>query len=140
MTLFEVLRKFHFVTLSKICLRLCPSAHLRINLRINWIISRIPRGISKIIFVQGSYESLAMLNGKTIVVLDIIWSAVYSLKTADQIIPRTTMGKTRQGLFYNDSIYMDRQKFWPQVSICRWCSSIIFVNALKSICMYPFYD
>ena len=29
------------------------------------IISGIPRGISKLIFVQGSYESLAMPNGKT---------------------------------------------------------------------------
>ena len=65
MTLFEVLWKCDLVTLSKICLRLCPSAYLSINLRINRIISRIPRRISKIIFVQGSYESLAMLNGKT---------------------------------------------------------------------------
>ena len=37
---------------------------IRINLGIKWIISRIPRGISKIIFVQGSYESLVMLDGK----------------------------------------------------------------------------
>ena len=53
------------MTLSKICLRLCPSAYLSINLGIKWIISRIPRGISKIIFVQVSYESLAILDGKT---------------------------------------------------------------------------
>ena len=53
------------MTLSKICPRLHPSAYLSINLRINWIISRIPCRISKIIFVQGSYESLAMPNGKT---------------------------------------------------------------------------
>jgi hypothetical protein len=32
--------------------------------RINWIISRIPHRISKIIFVYGSYEFLAMLEGK----------------------------------------------------------------------------
>ena len=38
---------------------------LSMNMRINWIISRIPCGISKTIFVQGSYESLAMPNGKT---------------------------------------------------------------------------
>ena len=54
MTLFEVLWKCDLVTLSKICLRLRPCAYLSINLGINWIISRIPRGISKIIFVQGS--------------------------------------------------------------------------------------
>jgi hypothetical protein len=33
--------------------------------RIDWIISRIPHRISKIIFVYGSYEFLAMLEGKT---------------------------------------------------------------------------
>ena len=38
--------------------------YLSINLGINWIISRIPRGISNILFVQGSYESLAMLDSK----------------------------------------------------------------------------
>ena len=59
MTLSEVLWKCGLVTLFKICLRLRPSAYLSINLRKNWIISRIPRGISKIILVQGSYESLA---------------------------------------------------------------------------------
>ena len=32
--------------------------------RINWIISRIPHRISKIIFVYGSYEFLAVLEGK----------------------------------------------------------------------------
>jgi hypothetical protein len=53
------------VILSKNSLRLGPSAYLSRNLRINWIISRIPCRISKIIFVQGSYESLAMLNSKT---------------------------------------------------------------------------
>ena len=42
-----------------------PSAYLSIYLRIDWIMSRIPCGISEIIFVQGSYESLAMLDGKT---------------------------------------------------------------------------
>ena len=33
-------------------------------LRMNWTISRIPCWISKNIFVLGSYESLAMLEGK----------------------------------------------------------------------------
>ena len=47
MTLFEVPWKCDLVTLSKICLRLRPSAYLSINLRMNWIISRIPWGISK---------------------------------------------------------------------------------------------
>ena len=65
LTLFEVLWKCDLVTLSKICLRLCPSAYLSINLGINLIISRIPWGISKILFVLGSYESLAMRDGKT---------------------------------------------------------------------------
>ena len=37
-------------------------SYLSINLRIDWIIWI---WISKIIFVQGSYESLAMLDGKT---------------------------------------------------------------------------
>ena len=32
--------------------------------RMNWIISRIPQMISKILFVYGSYEFLAMLKGK----------------------------------------------------------------------------
>ena len=32
--------------------------------RINWIISTIPHRISKILFVYGSYEFLAMLEGK----------------------------------------------------------------------------
>ena len=35
-----------------------------LTLRINWIISRILHWISKIIFVYGSYEFLAMLEGK----------------------------------------------------------------------------
>ena len=65
MTLFEVLLKCDLVILSKICLKLRPSAYLSIILGLKWIISRIPHGISKIIFVQGSYESLAMPNGKT---------------------------------------------------------------------------
>ena len=37
MTLFEVFWKCDLVTLSKICLRLHPSAYVSINLRINWI-------------------------------------------------------------------------------------------------------
>ena len=41
----------HFVTLSRICLRLRPSAYLSLNLGTNLIISRIPQRISKIIFV-----------------------------------------------------------------------------------------
>ena len=65
MTLFEVLWKSDLVILSKICLRLRPGAYLSINLGIKWIISRIPCRISKIIFVQGFYESLPILDGKT---------------------------------------------------------------------------
>ena len=64
MTLFEMLWKCGLVTLSKICLRLRPNAYLSINLRINWIISRIPRWILKILFVLGFYEALAKPNGK----------------------------------------------------------------------------
>jgi hypothetical protein len=52
MTSFEVLSKCHYLTFSKKCLR------------INWIISRIPHRISKILFVYGSYEFLAMLEGR----------------------------------------------------------------------------
>jgi hypothetical protein len=51
--------------LSKKCLRLCPAPSKSLSERINRVISRFPRWISKIIFVYGSYESLAMLEGKT---------------------------------------------------------------------------
>jgi len=61
MTSFEVLLKCHSLTLSKKCLRLRPNA---LSERINWIISTIPHRISKILFVYGSYEFLAMLEGK----------------------------------------------------------------------------
>ena len=47
-TSFEVLLKCQFMTFSK---------------GINWIISRIPYRISKILFVYGYYEFLAMLEG-----------------------------------------------------------------------------
>ena len=63
-TSFEVLLKCHSLTLSKKCLRLCPAPSKCFSERINWIISRIPRRILKNMFVQGSYESLAMLEGK----------------------------------------------------------------------------
>ena len=64
MTSFEVLLKCHSLTLSKKCLRLHPALSKCLSERINWIISRIPHRISKIIFVQGLYASLAMLEGK----------------------------------------------------------------------------
>ena len=65
MTSFQVLLQCHSLTLSKKCLRLRLAPSKCLSERINWIISRIPRWISKNIFVQGSYESLAMLEGKT---------------------------------------------------------------------------
>ena len=64
MTSFEVLLKCHSLTLSKKCLRLRPAPSKCLSERINWIISTIPHRISKIIFVYGSYEFLAMLEGK----------------------------------------------------------------------------
>merc|ERR1711940_502267 len=64
MTSFEVLLKCHSLTLSKKCLRLCPAPSKCLSERINWIISTIPHRISKILFVYGSYEFLAMLEGK----------------------------------------------------------------------------
>jgi len=64
MTSFEVLLKCHSLTLSKKCLRLRPALSMCLSERINWIISRIPHRISKILFVYGSYEFLAMLEGK----------------------------------------------------------------------------
>jgi hypothetical protein len=65
MTLFEAIWKCHSLTLSKICIRLRPAPSKCLSERINWIISRISCWISKILFVYGSYESLAMLEGKT---------------------------------------------------------------------------
>ena len=65
MTLFEVLLKCHSLTLSKKCLRLRPALSMCLSERINWIISTIPHRISKILFVYGSYDFLAMLEGKT---------------------------------------------------------------------------
>ena len=55
-------KKCHSLTLSKQCLRPAPSKCL--SERINWIISTIPHRISKILFVYGSYQFLAMLEGK----------------------------------------------------------------------------
>ena len=63
MTSFEVLLKCHSLTLSKKCLKLCPALSMCLSDRINWIISRIPHRISKILFVYGYYEFLAMLEG-----------------------------------------------------------------------------
>ena len=45
---------------------------------INWIISRIPCWIWKILFVLGSYEFLAMLEGK-------IWKCPFSRVQSDEI-------------------------------------------------------
>ena len=64
MTSFEVLLKCHSLTLSKKCLRLRPAPSKCLSERINWIISTIPHRISKNLFVYGSYEFLAMLEGK----------------------------------------------------------------------------
>jgi hypothetical protein len=63
-TSFEVLLKCHSLTLSKKCLRLRPAPSKYLTERINWIISTIPHRISKNLFVLGSYEFLAMLEGK----------------------------------------------------------------------------
>ena len=64
MTSFEVLLKCHSLTLSKKCLRLQPALSKCLSERINWIFSTIPHRISKILFVHGSYEFLAMVEGK----------------------------------------------------------------------------
>ena len=66
MTSFEVLLKYHALTLSQKFLRLvpAPSKCLSETERLNWIFSTIPHRISKIPFVYGSYEFLAMLEGK----------------------------------------------------------------------------
>ena len=62
MTLFEVLRKCHLVTLSKICLPLRPCAY---SCGYKWIIrifSKLARAISKILFILGLYNFLAYLE------------------------------------------------------------------------------
>ena len=64
MTSFEVLLKCHSLTLFKKYLGLRPAQSKCLSERINWIISGIPHRISKILFVYGSYEFLAMLEGK----------------------------------------------------------------------------
>ena len=64
MTSFEVLLKCHLLSLSKKCHRLGPALFKCLSERIDWNISRIPRRISKILFVYGSYEFLAMLEGE----------------------------------------------------------------------------
>merc|ERR1719278_1567618 len=64
MTSFEVLIKCHSLTLSKKCHRFRPALSKCLFERINWIISTIPHRISKILFVYGFYEFLAMLEGK----------------------------------------------------------------------------
>ena len=50
--------------LNKKYLMLHPVPSMCLSERINWIISTIPHRISKILFVYGSYEFLAMLEGK----------------------------------------------------------------------------
>jgi hypothetical protein len=64
MASFEMLLKCQSMTLSKKCLRLSPAPSKCLSERINWIISTIPHRISKILFVYGSYEFLAMQEGK----------------------------------------------------------------------------
>ena len=54
----------HFLTLSKKCLRLCPNPSKCLSKRINWIISRIPHRISKILFALGADEFLAVQESK----------------------------------------------------------------------------
>ena len=62
MPLFEVLRKCHLVTLSKICLWLRPCAYLCGQKWINRIFSKLARAISKILSILGSYNFLASLE------------------------------------------------------------------------------
>ena len=62
MPFFEVLRKCHLVTLSKICLWLRPCAYLCGQKWINRIFSKLARAISKIVFILGSYNFLASLE------------------------------------------------------------------------------
>ena len=64
MTSFEVLLKCHALNLSQKFLRLRPAPSKCLSERINWIISTIPHRISKILFVYGSYEFLAVVEGK----------------------------------------------------------------------------
>jgi hypothetical protein len=64
MTSLEVLLKCHSLTLSKKYLRVCPAPSKCLSKGINGIISTIPHRISKILFFYGSYEFLAMLEGK----------------------------------------------------------------------------
>ena len=64
MTLFEVLLKCHSLTLCKKYLRFCRAPSKCLSERINCIISTIPHRISKILIVYGSFEFLAMLEGK----------------------------------------------------------------------------
>ena len=66
MTSFGVLLKWHSLTFSKKCLRLHPALSKCLSDRMNWIISRIPNRLPKILFVYGSYEFLEMLEGKII--------------------------------------------------------------------------
>ena len=62
MTSFEVLRKWHLVTLSKICLWLRPCAYLCGQKWINRIFSKLARAISKILFILGSHDFLSYLE------------------------------------------------------------------------------
>jgi hypothetical protein len=65
MITFEVINiKVPFFDFFKKYLRLRPVPSKSLSERINWIISKIPHRISKILFVYGSYEFLAMLEGK----------------------------------------------------------------------------
>ena len=60
MSSFDALWKCHLVIFSQ----KCPKLHQCFFKWINWIKSRIPRWIWKILFVLSSYEFLAMLEGK----------------------------------------------------------------------------
>ena len=64
MTSLEVLLKCHSLTLSKKCLGLRPALSKYLSQRINWIISRIPHRISKIIFALGADGFLSVQEGK----------------------------------------------------------------------------
>ena len=59
-----MLLRCHSLTLSKKCLRLRLAPSKCLSERMNRIISKIPHRISKILFVYGYYEFLAMREGK----------------------------------------------------------------------------
>ena len=61
MTLFEVLVKCHFMTLSKRCRRLCPSAYMREYIGLS---QQFLAGFQKLFLFMVPIKFLAMLEGK----------------------------------------------------------------------------